>query len=131
MHTGADVNPAPLWGELQGVGQEVQKHLLDLALVATNPPEPLVDGAAQPDPALARPLPHQDQCVLDRGRQVELRQLQLHAPRLDLRQIQEFVDQGQEMPPRFQDVPEGSPPIMTAERGSDALSLASHDRIAS
>ncbi len=38
MHSGADVDPAPLEGELQGVGQEIHEHLLDLSLVREAPP---------------------------------------------------------------------------------------------
>jgi hypothetical protein len=88
----------------KGVGQEVQEHLLHLPFVAADDPESRVDGAGKPDPAPARPLPHQDQGVVDRGRQVELRQLQLHAPRFDLREIEDVVDEGEEMVSRLEDV---------------------------
>src|SRR5713101_6933155 len=80
MQTGGDVDLPPFRRELQGVGQEVQEHLLHLPLVAPDHPETLVDGASQPDPASARPLSHQDQGVRDGVGQVEIRPLQLHAP---------------------------------------------------
>src|SRR5438552_311955 len=78
MHPSADVNSAPLRGELQRVGEEVQEHLLHLPLVATDDPQTPVDGAAQPDPAPAGPLSDEDQSVLDSIGQVEVRPLQLH-----------------------------------------------------
>src|SRR4029453_18963545 len=42
-----DVNPTPLRGELQGVGQEIQEHLLDLALVPPKRPQALVARGPQ------------------------------------------------------------------------------------
>src|SRR4030088_2226384 len=41
-HPGANVDLAPLGGELPGIGQEVKEHLLDLALVPANLPQPLI-----------------------------------------------------------------------------------------
>src|ERR1700730_5681143 len=101
MHPDADVNPAPLWGELQGVGQEVQKDLLDLALVALNRPKPFIYRVPERDPPPGRPLSHQDQGILDGVRQIEVGHLQLHPSRFDLREIENVVDEGQEMPSRL------------------------------
>src|SRR5712691_7712282 len=50
MRPGPDVNPAPLGGELQGVGQEVQEHLLHLPLVAPNRPQPFIYRVPERDP---------------------------------------------------------------------------------
>src|SRR4030095_15403482 len=47
---------------------------------------------------------HQNQGVSDGARQVELCQLQLHASGLDLREVENVVDEGEEMPSRLQDV---------------------------
>ena len=55
-------------------------------------------------PRRVGPLAHQDQRVVDRTRQIEVRWLQLHVPRLDLREVEDVVDQGQEMPARLQDI---------------------------
>jgi len=44
------------------------------------------------------------QRVLDGIRQIEVRWFQLHLPRLDLRQIEDVVDEGQQMSSRLQDV---------------------------
>src|SRR5712691_645771 len=52
-HAGADVDAAALGGELQGVRQEVEEHLLDLSLVAANRPQPFVDFVPEGDPAAA------------------------------------------------------------------------------
>jgi hypothetical protein len=100
----ADVDPSPLWRELQGVGEKVQEDLLHLPLVAVDDSEALVDGAAQRDAAPGDPLSHQDQRVVDSAGQIEVRRLQLHVSRLDLREIEDVVDEGQEMPSRLQDV---------------------------
>ncbi len=53
-----------------------------------------------------RPLPHQHQRVLDGARQVEVGRLQFHPSRLDLGQIEDVVDEGQEMSSRLQNVAE-------------------------
>jgi hypothetical protein len=47
MQTGADVDPSPFERELQGVGEEVQEHLLHFPFVASDHPEALVDRAAR------------------------------------------------------------------------------------
>src|SRR6266446_7211336 len=104
VQTGPDVDPSSFGGELEGVGQEVQEYLLHLPLVAADHPEPLVDGASKPDSASARPLSHQDQRVLDGLRQIELAEFQLQPPGFDLRQIEDVVDEGEQMPSRVQDV---------------------------
>jgi hypothetical protein len=38
LEVGGDVDPASLGGEFQGIGQEIQQHLLDLPLVPANDP---------------------------------------------------------------------------------------------
>src|SRR5439155_11201824 len=97
LQPGADVDPSPFGRELQGVGQEVQEHLLHLSLVTTDDPQTLFDGASKPDPAPACPFSDEDQRVLEGVGQVELRPLQLHAARPDLREIEDVVDQRQQV----------------------------------
>jgi hypothetical protein len=46
------------------------------------------------------PLAYQGQRVVDGRGQVEGRQLELHLPRLDLREIEDVVDEGQKVLPR-------------------------------
>jgi hypothetical protein len=47
----------------------------------------------------AGPLPHQREGILDRLRQIEVRQVQFHPSGLDLREVEDVVDQGEEMLP--------------------------------
>src|SRR5260370_5656535 len=104
VQPGGDVDPSPFGRELQRIGDEIQDDLLHLPLVTSEHPEPRVDGAAQPDPASARTFSHQAQRVLDRTRQIEVRRLKLHASRLDLRQVEDVVDEGQQMPPGLENI---------------------------
>ena len=55
-------------------------------------------------PRRAGPLAHQDQGVVERRGQVEVRQLQLHPPGLDLGEVEDVVDQGQQVLARGVDV---------------------------
>src|SRR5262245_33926612 len=93
MKATSHVDPAALVGELQRVGQEVQEHLLYLPLIGPDHPQALVDRALQRDPSPAGPLADQGERVLDGARQVEVRRLQLHAPGLDLGEVEDVVDQ--------------------------------------
>src|SRR5260370_16954156 len=65
MHPGADINPAPLGGELQGVGEEVEEHLLDLSLVPTNYPHALINRFPNHYPPPHPPLPPPAQPISD------------------------------------------------------------------
>src|SRR6266852_1335124 len=42
--------------------------------------------------------------ILDRLRHAEIRQLEFHSPGLDLRQVENVVDEGQQMPPGLENV---------------------------
>src|SRR5262245_22764997 len=44
VHRGADIDPTTLGRELEGIGQQVQEHLFDLALVGADRAEKLVDS---------------------------------------------------------------------------------------
>ncbi len=54
------INAAALGGELQGVGEEVQEYLLDLALIASDLPQSFLDHLMKDDPAAPRTLPDQN-----------------------------------------------------------------------
>src|ERR1700730_16210689 len=57
VQNGAHVDLSPFGRELQGIGQEVEKHLLHFAPAAADSPDLLVDGAPQQhyDAGLGRP----------------------------------------------------------------------------
>src|SRR5919106_6235792 len=95
-----NVDPAARRRELDRVRQQVEKDLFDLALVSLNLAPCLSHVRVEGDPSLPRPLAHQGDHVVDRLWQVEGRPLQLHAARLDLREIQDVVYQGEQMLPR-------------------------------
>jgi hypothetical protein len=78
---------------------DIQEHLLDLALVGPDGPEARADGALEDDAPAAGALAHEHQGVLDGARQIEVRQLELHAAGLGLRQVQDVVDERQEVTP--------------------------------
>ena len=108
----AHVDPAALRRELDRVGQQVEEHLLDLALVGARSRR--AAGRRRAPSAMPwrlRPLAHQGQRVVERasaGR--SRRQLQLHAAGLDLRQVEDVVDQRQQVPARGVDVAAGTRP---------------------
>src|SRR5205814_1422003 len=52
------------------------------------------------------PLAHEQQRVVDRRREIERRHVELHPARLDLGEIEDVVDQGQEVLARGEDVAE-------------------------
>ena len=94
---GADVDPPALRCELDGVRQEIQHDLLDLPLVRPYVAQPRVDRRSQRDAPPAGPLADEDQGVVDGRGQVEVRQLELHPPGLDLGEIEDVVDQGEQV----------------------------------
>src|SRR5260370_20901969 len=49
-------------------------------------------------------LSHQGQGILDRVGQIKLAQLKLHPAGLDLRQVEDVVDEGQQMPPGLENI---------------------------
>src|SRR5262249_46248770 len=97
VHCGADLDPTALRCEFEGIGEQVQEDLLDLAFVAADHAHAIVDGVPQRDPTSIRPLTHEGQGVVDRGWQVEVRHLQLHPSRFDFGEIENVVDQGQQV----------------------------------
>jgi hypothetical protein len=61
--------------------------------------ELLIDGRLQRDTPSRRALADEDLGVLERRREVEVRELEIHPSRFDLRQIENVVDQGQQVRP--------------------------------
>src|SRR5439155_14311749 len=92
-----DLNPAALRRELNRVRKEVEEDLADFPLVGVDLAESLVNAPVQVDAPPCRSLADQRQRIVDGHGQVEVRYLQLHPPGLDLREIQNVVDEGQEV----------------------------------
>jgi hypothetical protein len=94
-----DIDPACFGCELDRIRQQIQHDLPDLPLVCPNLAQPLVDRHVQRDAAPRGALADEGQGVVQGGGKVEVGQLELHPARLDLRQVENVVDQGQEMWP--------------------------------
>src|SRR5262245_52493956 len=99
-----DLDATALGRELDGIGEQIQNHLPSLPLIRLNLPQPFIAVCVQADSPSSSPLPNQGQRVVDRRRQVELRELQLHPAGFDLREVEDVVDQGEEVLPRGVDV---------------------------
>src|SRR5262245_23245436 len=80
-----DFDPAPFWRELDGIREQVEQDLADLPLVGLDLPEPLIDCPLQLNASTPCPLADQHQRIVDGRGEVEVRHLQIHLPRLDLR----------------------------------------------
>src|SRR4051812_30238361 len=100
----AHVDAAAIGRELHRVGKEVHQDLLHLALVGVELAEPLIDDQAERDAVALRALADQRHRVRDGGRQVEDGKLELHAAGLDLREIEDVVDEREKMTARLVDV---------------------------
>src|SRR4029450_4947142 len=94
---GHNFDPPPLWRELDGVRQQVQDDLSDLSLIRPHRAEPLIDAQVQRDAPSPRALADEGQGAVERRGKVEVRQLELHPPRLDLGEVQDVVDERQKV----------------------------------
>src|SRR4030095_3132101 len=99
-------DPPALRGELHGVGEEVEEHLLDLALVGDDVLERLVDRELEREIVAGGPFAYQRERVLESHSEIERPELQLHPARLDLGEVQDVVDQREQVAPRGQDEPD-------------------------
>src|SRR5262249_36311935 len=90
--------------ELHGIGQEVEEHLLHLALVGHHLADARVHVHREPDAVARGPLLDKGEGVVEGRGKVEGQRLQLHAPRLDLGEVEDVVDEGEEVLARGQDV---------------------------
>ena len=100
----ADADVAAFRCEFNRVREKVEEDLLDFPLVATEGAESLVHCHRERDPAARGPLAHQGDGVVDRLPQMEVGQLQLHPARLDLREVEDVVDQGEQVAARGEDI---------------------------
>src|SRR5438132_2154475 len=101
---GLDLDPPTLRRELDCIRQQVQDDLPDLSLVRSNLAQLLIDAHLQGDAPSPRPLVDQGERVVQCCGEMEVREVQLHPPRLDLREIEDVVDQGQQVGPGRIDV---------------------------
>src|SRR2546428_620832 len=97
------VDPAALGREFHGVGQQIQEHLLELALVGDDVLERLVDRQVEREPVAHGSFAYQRERVLERHTEIERPGVQLHPSRLDLREVEDVVDQREQVAPRGQD----------------------------
>src|SRR5213593_2355298 len=99
------VDPTALGRELHGVGQQIQEHLLELALVGDDVLERLVDRQVEREPVTHGPFAYQRERVLEGHAEIERPELQLHPSRLDLGEVEDVVDQREQVAPGAQDDP--------------------------
>src|SRR5437899_4772708 len=98
------VDAAAVGRELDRVGQEVDEDLLHLALVGLNVAQRRIDAHLQSDIVPLRTLAHQRHRIGERRSDIECRQVELHPARLDLRQVEDVVDESQQVLARRIDV---------------------------
>src|SRR5215831_2231617 len=97
LQRGPDFDASTFRRELDRIRQEVQYDLPDFPLVRPHLTEPPVNVCVQRDAATPSPLTNQHQGIVDGRGEIELRQLQLHPPGLDLGEVKDVVDQRQQM----------------------------------
>ena len=83
--------------ELHGVAQQVEHHLLEPQLVGRDRAEVAVRLEAQPYAVQRRPLAHQRQCLADDVVHGERRDVELHPAGLDLGQVEDVAEQGEQV----------------------------------
>ena len=98
------VTLSPLRGELDGVADHVEQHLLEPQLVGRDVRRRVRGVEAQLDPVLAGPLTHEGEHAVDGVDGREGGDLQLHPAGLDLRQVEHVVEEGEQVPTGIQDV---------------------------
>ena len=105
VHGGGRDPDTPTCGrELDRVGQQIQDDLPDLPLVRADVLDLLGHGQLQRDAVPPGALADEGQGILERRRQVDVRHLELHPAGLDLREVEDLVDEGQEVLPGGVDV---------------------------
>jgi hypothetical protein len=85
------------WGELDRVGQQVEQYLAQAELVGPHRRHVVVDESLEDQAATVSALPDQTSRSLDESRDIERRGLQDHLARLDLRQVEDVVEQSQQV----------------------------------
>ena len=94
----------PVRRELDGVREQVEKHLLHLARVGLDEIDVRCDVERHRDAVAAGALPDHRDAVLERLDEGETVDVELHPAGLDLREIEDVVDQREEVLPRAQHV---------------------------
>jgi hypothetical protein len=93
----ATVILAALGRELHRIREQVQHHLLELALVGVDLRHGRVERAIQRQAMARGALLDQGERVVDRHRHAEVRDVELHATSLDLGEIEDVVDEREQV----------------------------------
>src|SRR5262245_11240856 len=91
--SGCDADPSAFGRELDSIRKQIEENLLDLPLVTDKITNPLVNLNIEMDAMPGHALTYKDPCIVDCEGEVEGSQLQFHPACLDLREIQNLVDQ--------------------------------------
>src|SRR5688572_30326906 len=101
---GAHVDAPAIGREFHGVREEIEHDLLELALVALEGAKLRIDVQAEFDGMALRALANQRHGVGQRDGQIEARDLEVHATRFDLGEVEDIVDERKQVPPGLVDV---------------------------
>src|SRR5207248_5346865 len=103
--TGAQLQRDPSGlGKLAGIAEQVQKALLQLGAVGVQRAELVRADDVEPV-AAGRRERHNDRAnLLDQRLQIDLFEIEVHLARLDLRQVENVVDQIEQMPSGIADL---------------------------
>src|SRR5262249_37161548 len=104
LHRSVDVYASVVGGELHRVGQQIQHDLPEAQAIGVKQADLGIDFKAQVDPLLDRLLAYQREAILQRFANSELRMVQDHLAGLDLRQVENVVQQLEQMLARAPDV---------------------------
>ena len=91
-------------GELHRVGHQVEHDLLEPEHVGVHDVDVVGDVDGEVDPLGGRPLAQHRRRVVEHGPQVDRRVLQGHLPGLDLREVEDLVEELQQVAARAVDV---------------------------
>ena len=93
VEAGGDVHPALARRELDRVGEEVEDDLADTTLVGRDADLRGLGGKRERDPASASAFGVHRDSAPQQVREGHLREVELHAAGLDLREVEDVVDQ--------------------------------------
>ena len=100
----ADGDAATVGGELDGVGHQVEHHLLELEFVGVDGVDVVGNLHRDGDRVQGRPLPHHREGVLHGAADAESAWLQHHVAGFHLRKVQDVVEQREQVLARIPDV---------------------------
>src|SRR5207237_5119854 len=98
------VHPTGRGGELYRVGEQVVQHLLEAPLVGVDGGDLGRHASAQGQPLLVRQRLNRGLDGAQRAGQLEAGRVELHAPGLDLAEVEDAVDQVQQVAAALVDV---------------------------